>query len=57
MFESKLRPLTRSTLNDLLDNLSVIRMGSLHNQLDRNLGFRVKLKYSKGFIGPVDLSA
>jgi hypothetical protein len=57
MFESELRHITRSTLNDLLDRLSVVRMGSLHNQLGRNLGFRVKLKYSKGFIRPVDLSA
>jgi hypothetical protein len=57
MFESELRPITRSTLNDLLDRLSVVRMGSLHNQLGRNLGFRVKLKYAKGFIRPVDLFA
>src|SRR5262249_861120 len=56
MFESELRPVPRSTLNDLLDRLSVIRMGSLDNQLGRNLSFRLKLKYSKGFIRPVDLS-
>ena len=56
MFESELRPITRSILNDLLDRLSVVRMGSLHNELDRNLGFRVKLKYSKSFIRPEDLS-
>src|SRR3954469_18214945 len=57
MFENEFLPITRSTLNDLLDLLSVIRMGSLHNQRDRNLGFRVELKYPKGFIRPEDLSA
>ena len=57
MFESELRPFTRSTLNDLLDSFSVIRVSSLHNQISRYLCCRVELKYSKRFIRPVDLSA
>ena len=57
MFESELRPLTRSTLNESLDSLSVIRMGSLHNKNSRYLCLRIEFKYSKGFFRPVDLSA
>src|SRR3954454_16359769 len=53
MFESELRPFTRSTLNDLLDSFSAIRVSSLHNQISRYLCCRVELKYSKRFIRPV----
>ena len=49
--------LSPSTLNELLDSLSVIRMGSLHNKISRYLCLRIEFKYSKGFIRPVDLSA
>src|SRR5262249_4772939 len=32
------------------------RMGSLDNQFDRDLSIRIELKYSKSFVGPIDLS-
>src|SRR5215813_10020668 len=57
MFKIKILPLPRNPINDLSDKRSVFRVSSLLYLFYGRLSSLVVFIYSKGFLGPGNLSA
>src|SRR4029077_20801862 len=57
MLGSKLAPLDRGAVDDLLQIRPVVRMSSVERQLNGRPYRRIAFEYPIGLIGPVDFSA